>query len=131
MGQPVPSLSTSGWIRGAAEKADTLIAYFMVSNYSQTRLHLGNVKSMPYLIQKNPKDFKGLKADVESAVYDLLRAYFDDCSVVVEIVDQVESPESKVDIQLTCTVTQDGNVYNLAKMISFVNSKFRKITDLG
>lgn len=133
MGEVVASLDTMGWIEDTAHKADRLLAYFMVSEYSQSVAHKGKVKSFPYILNKNAGDLLQLRADVDSALLSILSAHFDEASVQVEvkeILNDDKKPTGKVDIKVMAIVTENGIKHSLGKLCHSLNGKVKELVDL-
>lgn len=124
MAQPVPTLSSKGWLYGPAEKADYLMAYFFISDYSQSYAHLGNVKSLPYLIRQTTGDHRELPSLIISSLGSLLSAYFDSANVECSIPNINDPTTAQLEVRVIATVSQDGKNYSLGKLVSFVDSKF-------
>lgn len=130
MAEPVPTLSSKGWLFGAPEKADYLLAYFFISDYSQTYSHLGNIKSLPYLIQAATGDLASLPQMVESSLKNLLSPYFDSVTVKCSYTNFDDVNTSKLELKVVSTVTQDGKTYSLGKLVSYLNSKFLSLKNI-
>ena len=60
MGKPLPTLSSSGFVSGIAEKADRLMSYYFVSEDSQSNLYRGQITSLPKQIQLLGNDEQAL-----------------------------------------------------------------------
>ena len=129
----VSTLDSNGWLRGIAEKADALLAYFLISDYSQSFLHQGQVRSLPYLIQQYPRNHIELSNEAQRSVEMLLESYFDSVDVHVTIENPDETlgfTEAHVDLRFNVTVRQDGRMYSLGRLINVVNNKIAKVTNI-
>lgn len=141
MGNVVPTLSGGGWLRGMSERADALVSYFLVSDYSQSLAHLGKVKSLPYYIQQYGKDPAKLKSEAERKLSELLDAYFESASVSVTIVEpDMESNQTagafkpadgRLDLRFNVIVREDGKNYSLGRLVSYMNSTLSRVVDLN
>lgn len=131
MANVVPTLDTSGWVSGPAEKAERLMAYFFVSEYSQSEVHAGQIKSLPYLVSMYGREPYALRGEAERALIGILRPYFDDVDASVSVPVEVDPSTNKIDLTVTCTVVQDGKSYSLGRMLTYVNSKLSKVSDLA
>lgn len=133
MSVQVPSLDTAGWVVGAAQKADRLLSYFLISDHSQSNTFRGNIASLPKLIQDNPRDFIKLKNDIKLALDKLFGGYFDSAVFQVSIEDtksDTGNATSKVNIKIIGEVTDEGVVHSLGKLVYMVNNKLSKIVDI-
>lgn len=122
MGNILPTLSSSGWVDEIAEKADRVMAYFFVSEYSQSNIFRGNITSLPHLIQKFGNEPEVLKSEISRKVQDLLGRYFDEVSVDAEITNE-DQPHSRMDLQITVRLRDNGVSYSLARVIKTLNGK--------
>lgn len=83
----VPTLSTANFITEPILKLDTLYAYFLSSEFSQTNTYKGNIASLKYLMQKNTGDTSALVSDIISTLTVFLKRYFTEVNVFAEMVD--------------------------------------------
>ncbi len=83
----VPTLSTDNFITEPILKLDTLYAYFLSSEFSQTNTYKGNIASLKYLMQKNTGDTSALVSDIISTLTVFLKRYFTEVNVFAEMVD--------------------------------------------
>lgn len=122
MGNILPTLSSSGWIEEVAEKADRVMSYFFVSEYSQSEIFKGNVTSLPHLIQQFGNDPLVLREEVTRKLQGLLERYFEEAVVTTEITNE-DQPASRIDLEISVRVREDGESYSLAKLVKTVNGK--------
>lgn len=122
MGNILPTLSSSGWIEEIAEKADRVMTYFFVSEYSQSDSFKGNITSLPHLIQKFGNDPLTLKSEVSRKLQGLLERYFDEASVGTEITNE-DQAHSKMDLEVSVMLRDGGEAYSLARVIKTLNGK--------
>lgn len=83
----VPTLSTANFITEPILKLDTLYAYFLSSEFSQTNTYKGNIASLKYLMQKNTGDTSALVSDIISTLTVFLKRYFTEVNVFAEMID--------------------------------------------
>ncbi len=126
----VPTLSGAGWLTGVAERADALLSYFLVSDYSQTNVHKGGIASLPYIIQRDARNIFSLREDVGDALGGLLRKYFDDATVSVTI-DNADTKSARYNMTLSVIITEGSKRYSLGKLIDVVNNRIHQVTNLG
>jgi|JI8StandDraft_1071087.scaffolds.fasta_scaffold01678_5 hypothetical protein len=130
MAAVVPTLDSRGYLAGIGEKATELLTNFLTSNYSQTELFPGAVKSLTYFIQRHMGDFNTMSASIEDALNQLYSGHFDEVSVSVSIGEpQADLGMSPVryNIQINVLVTQDGVQESLGKLITISNSRIERI----
>lgn len=133
---PVPTLDTRGWLTEPSEKADALLCHYLQSDYSQTTLMVGSVKSFQYTLQRHPKDPLQLREAVSRELNLLFDAHFEatNVSVTVQVPNdqdpQYES-DAKYNVNITIDVTDNGVVHSVGKLISTIDSRVAKIIDLN
>lgn len=129
MPEPVPTLSSAGFVTGIQEKADRLFAYFLVSQYSQTYSHAGQISSFPKILQEQANDPSGLNTAVRQALIDLYQGYFDSVEVDVDTVPFPDN-DSKLNIKISVILTQDGTSHSLSRLVSTQDSVVSKVVKL-
>lgn len=129
-GNSLVCLDTTGYVTDPLIKADRLLAYFFVSDYSQSNSHLGYIHSLPYIIQSNISNLLQMGIDIEESLKILFRNYFDSMDVTVKVEPVIENgieSETKRNILLDIIVIEDGVQYSLGKAVSLSNSKVKKV----
>lgn len=132
--KPLTTLDEDGIIRSPAKIADRLLAYFYVSDYSQSKAAYGQIASLPYLIQLYTGKIEGLAVAIENELKKLFECYFDSvkCNVIL-IFPEIEPSSgdtSAMNIQVEMTVDTGEGPYNLAKLLSLVNNSLAKVSEL-
>lgn len=128
----VPSLDSSGWQTGVAQKAEKLFAYWLTSERSQSNIH-GNIESLPSIIQRYKNDNVELEQDVKRSLSDLFVDYFESVSVEVRVepIDGPNSPSARMNIKISLLVRQNGLKYSLNRLLTASNKTITKIKDLN
>ena len=132
MAEVVPTLDTRGYLSGVGEKATELLTNFLTSNFSQSELFPGRVKSLQYFIQRRMGDFRAMGADIEDALNQLYSGHFDNVAVTVTIGEPDEDlgiSSSRYNIQINLTVTQSNQEFSLGKLLTIANSRIERIRD--
>lgn len=132
MAEVVPTLDTRGYLSGVAEKAAELLTNFLSSNFSQSELFHGRVKSLSYFIQSRMGNFRAMGADIEDALNQLYSGHFDDIAVSVAITDppsDLEMSSARYNIQINISVTEANVTYSLGKLITIANSRIERIRE--
>jgi hypothetical protein len=133
MSEVVTTMDSAGWLTNPAQKADRLMAYFLVNNHSQSNLFLGQVRSLPYIIQSNPNDMPSVQTQVSNALNTVFGAAFDQVQVSVAMTGGAKSlggSASIYDISIQVDCTQDGVTQSLGRLINIVDSKIAKVSGL-
>ena len=133
MGIVVPTLSPEGWVSDPRIKANKLMAYFLVADYSQSNDFLGQVRSLAYYIQKDAKDFFSLKDDLILALRELFGRHYDQIEVGVNILTSENTPTinaSRFNIDISIIVTDKGTRHSLGRLLEVVDTKFTILKEL-
>ena len=126
----LPSVSTSGWITSVAEKADRCLAYFFVSDYSQSDLYPNKITSLPYILQHTAGDTQALRDEVQTSLNQYLGRYFDQVNTVATA-DTTDTTDQRLNLKILVAVTQDGVQYNLSKLVATLNSAIVEIININ
>lgn len=131
----VPTLSSNGWVRAPADKADYLLAHFYESDKRQTYLYGENVTNLQWLIEQYGHDIILVCQEVRRAVQLYLSRYYDTADVQVTSDTEpgyttVPNDTSFVRLRMVCTVTEEGKEYSIAKLIEISDGKFKKVVNL-
>lgn len=133
MGIVVPTLSPEGWVSDPRIKANKLMAYFLVADYSQSNDFQGQVRSLAYYIQKDAKDFFSLKDDLILALRELFGRHYDNIEVGVNILTSENTPTinaSRFNIDISIIVTDKGTRHSLGRLLEVVDTKFTILKEL-
>lgn len=131
MANPVPTLSTAGWVTELSEKADRVMAYFFVSEFSQTALYPGGISSLPYLVATFGETPLKLIEQLQNTMSALLQRYFDQAHVTVDYdIPDPQSP-SRYNVTVDATVVEGKYRYSVGKLISTLDSKVLEIININ
>lgn len=127
----VPTLSTDGWVRSTAEKADYLISHFFVSEYSQTHLYSGNVASFQWIL----KEKAGNMMDTRILLVETLTRYFSRYFSKVEVeatFSEIVANTGKYQIDLYIQfVDEEDKTFVLSRVVNVVDTKIEKILTIN
>lgn len=127
---PVPTLSAKGLVYDIVEKTDRLWAHFFASDANQDHLYKGSIANLAILLQECGNDIPQLKERIRSTLERYLGHYYE--LVIINIDDDIATnPSNRIALKLSATVTQAGERYDVASLLSMVNGKFEKITHLN
>lgn len=114
----IHNLSTSGAITNNKSLAIRLLKNFMVSDYSQSNLYMGNVSSLRYLIsQFDTVSELELRDSITSQLTSMYGRYFDDVDVEVFTEESIKD-KSLVNIKIDIRVIQDGKTIYVNEIIN-------------
>ena len=132
MVKKIPTLSSSAWVGEVSEKADKAIAYFFVSDYSQSVAFSGNITSLSYIVQQYGNDALTLQSEMQRRVQTYMARLFDEATVEVSVTAvDLENDDGQLNINLKISVVDAGKRYSLARLIKTMNSKVQKIIDIN
>lgn len=123
------TLDSSGYISDPPLIIDRILNNFAVANYSQTVVHYGQIKSLPWLIQRYAQDKFGLQAGIKDSLEIMLSGYFDTVDVEVNIVPDIDGVEVKQNIIIDVIVSRGMQSWSIGKLLQMVNQKLFKIED--
>lgn len=131
----VPTLSSAGWVRAPADKADFLMSHFFESDKFQTLLYGQNVCNLQWLIERYGHDMTLVCQEIRRDVQVYLARYYDTANVQVTVdtdpaYNTVVNDSSFVKLRLVMTVTENGKEYSIAKLIEISDGKFKRIANM-
>ena len=98
----LPTVSTSGWVNDIAEKADRLLSYYFVSDYSQSNAYRGQIVSLPQQVQEFGHDALALERSMKAALETYFGQYFE--SAQVDVNTEVPNPQDPNRIQVKASL---------------------------
>lgn len=133
--QNLPTLSLDGILRDPLQKADRLIAYFFVNDMHQSNNQFGQIATLPGIIQQCGNKPDLVAAEVRTTLETLFSDYYDAVNATVDVKDPTEltiaGNDLSCDLEVRLSFRQNGQVYNLAKIASIVNSKLAKVAEVS
>lgn len=129
--RPIPTLDTRGWVVGVQEKADWLITWAFLEDYSSSRIYYGHITSPQKLYQQHAHDIARLCEAMRLMFETYLSRYFDMVTVDIRESDSTRQHSSgAAEIEMTCSINHDGLDYQLNKLLSLEGSKFQIVSNL-
>lgn len=125
--QPVPTLSANGWISDPYPKADAMMAWYLVSEASQSNLYVGSITSLASQLQRCADNPTQLKQVMTSELEAFFAHNFDYASVDVDIDYPTSATDGRLNVKLAVTVTQDGVNISVGAVVSHLNGKVVEI----
>lgn len=129
---PVPTLSTFGWVSNPAEAADFLLVHMFYADKFQTSLYGENVTSIPWVLEETSGSIERTTIAVRQAINNYLSRYYD--SVQVNVSTSEEDPtnsSSKIRMSLDIKVIDNGIEYQINRLISLVDGRFKEFINLN
>jgi hypothetical protein len=128
MKAPYPSVSTRGFITDPLKAVDQALADFFVTNYSQSVVFHGSLRSAVYELQKAGSDDVALTAGMREALQTMLGHYFDDVSVIAKISPNIDvSKQNTFDLIIAITFTSNTIKYDVTSVADIDRSQMKVI----
>lgn len=132
MSNPLPTLSTSGFVRQPAEKIDFALSHFVYADGAQSSLYGSNVSSLQVVLERNSGSIDATVSDLKNTLQSYLQKYFDSVSIDAKYSEEDSSSSmSKINIQLSIVVTVDQVEYEVTKVIKTINGRFKEFINLN
>jgi len=126
---PLPSLSTKGYIYDLQDRCDRLMSYFLASQASESYLYSGNVTSLQLLIQKYGGDPQQFCLHLKSALMTYFNGYFPAGAVVDTRNDSDDGTNltNNYNVWMSVQITENGKNYSLNEQILKKDSSFERV----
>lgn len=129
-----PTMDSVGFITNPKAKAERILTDYIGSNYSQSNIFLGRVKSLIFAIKNNTNDMPKTAMQIQDDLTTLYNAYLDSVTVDVSIVPVSHSDGSDnsavYDLQISVQFLANGVIESLGKSIQMDNTGFKRIATL-
>jgi hypothetical protein len=128
-----PTLDSVGFITNPRSKAERILTDYLGSNYSQSNIFLGRVKSLIYAIKNNTNNIVRTSNQVQDDLSTLFNAYLDSVTVEVQmepITNANGQATARYDLQIKVQFLNNGIIESLGKTIQLDNTGFVRIATL-
>lgn len=131
MQKPVPSLTANGWLNALPERADALMAYYILNEYSQSYIYYGQITSLTYHIQQYGQAPDLLEDQVHRDLSGYFRRYFDD--VELEVTTKIPDSEDphRLNLTINAIIIDNGKRYSLGREVRTVNHRVVDVFNLN
>lgn len=120
-----PTLDSVGFLTTPESKAERVLSDYIGTNFSQSNVFYGSLKSMIYAVKNNTNDMAGLANQVTNDLTELYGKYLSGVVVEVQAVPTVSTDGSVNDavyeLQMDVQFLSGSNVVQLAKSIMIDN----------
>jgi hypothetical protein len=129
---PVPTLSTQGWVTDQAGKLDFLLSHFFLADFNQTFLYVGQVVSLPEIIQKSGGDAAAVIPELQRKLKAYLLKYYSNVELEVSSkTDLNTDPTSKIELMLILTLGDNGVFSSYNRLLQSKDSRLNQIIKLN
>ena len=131
----IPTLSTDGFISDPNQKLEKLVVYFITAEHSQSNTFIDKVNSLKYLVAQYSENITKFKSAVELALSNLVGAYFDTVSVMVDFDEDENGSELstfKLNIDITASNTDTAEYARFSTDVNVINgvlASYNKLID--
>ncbi|WP_257291129.1 hypothetical protein [Endozoicomonas sp. ONNA1] len=127
----LPTLSTLGWATTLKDRADRLLSYFFLTNYSQSTTYRGKLASLPWVVANYTNDPIELRIKIEDILIQHMSPHFEDVAISVAVTLEDERVDNrKMDIKIDVIVIEDNQKHSLSHLIRSKDAKVNEIVDL-
>jgi hypothetical protein len=128
--KPIGTLSAKGYVHSIVEKTDRVIAHFFASDAHQDYIYEGQIANCAILLQECGNNILQFRERLRSVLERYLENLYD--SATVQVWDDSDTNLSdRVNVSFAVQVTQGGERYDVANLLTLINGKFEKITKLN
>lgn len=121
MSVPLARLDSAGWVTSAPEKAAALFEYYCRSEYSQSNMFRGTVKSLPYTLSLGIQNFVSLQNRIQTELTDMYTPWFDSTEIRVSVDSHkaIDDPDQvEYGINISGVVGEKGRQYQLNRILT-------------
>lgn len=123
------SFSSDGWIETGELLFSRMLAYFFVSDRSQSNEHLYSISSFSYILQDTQGDMVATCVQTRQILTSYLSRAFNNVSVEVRE-DPATTDSTRTSLLIYVSVTDDdGNIFNLGRTAYYSGSVLREVID--
>lgn len=128
---PIPTVSTSANVTDPLEGMSEIWKDYMASEYSQTILYRGRVKSLPYLVMTISEE-TALRQQIIEDLEFLYKCHYEAVDVMVEV-DETEAADnltqelSRYRVSVSIRVTEGNKHYDLAHALRVQNKSIMSV----
>jgi hypothetical protein len=128
--KPIATLSPKGYVKSIVEKTDRIVAHFFASDSSQDYIYAGTIANCSILLQECGNDILQFRERLGATLQTYMARLYD--SVTVDVWDDTETNfTSRINVKFSIEVTQGGERYDVANLLTLIDGKFEKITKLN
>lgn len=124
------TLDSMGYVSDPSIIIDRVFRNFFVANYSQTNVHYGKIHSLPWLIANYPEDYFRLQVVIKDALTSMLKYYFDNVEVDVNIEPLHENLEIKQIITVELHVYRGLQKWSGGRLLHLVKNRISKVEEI-
>lgn len=129
-----PTMDSTGFLRDPRAKAERILVDYLSTNYSQSNIFFGRLKSLIAAVQNNPNNMPNLANQVNNDLSTLFSAYLENVLVEVTPVEFEKSDgtvnDALYDLQIRVQYSVGNQLEELAKSILVENTGLARLVDI-
>ncbi len=129
---PVPTLSTQGYVSDSANRFAQLFANFYLADYNQTYVFDGRITSLTRLLQQAGSDTDKLVETVQSDLTFYLNNHYDKVNVSVTVEDDTEKGHGdQLILKVMVTVFEEAKQRQYGYLLRTANALLQEVVNLN
>lgn len=129
---PVPTLSTQGYVSDSANRFAQLFSNFYLSDYNKTLVFAGEISSLPRLLQQAGNDENKLAESVQSEFSNFLSNHYEKSSVVVTVLEDTDKGHGdQLILKIEVTVYEDMVQRQYGYLLRTANAMLQEVVKLN
>lgn len=129
-----PSLTTAGVVSTPYQKAVLILGDYLATNYSQSTIFHGSLKSLAYTIKSAAGDMRAVETGITSDLNHLFLSYFDSVTVQVRTKpmedDYGRASGSLYEVEIFVEFVQNQVTYTLARALTVEGYLIKSIVEI-
>lgn len=127
MGGMIPTFSPAGWVRNPLEVVDFMVAYFFLTQKSQTHFHKGFVTSYQSLLADYSPE-TNLSGEIETHLGDYLKTQFTNVQLEVSIgPSDGDVNNNEQTVTIGCSFNTADKRYSLSHAIALLGTQVKRV----
>lgn len=123
------SLTTAGFITSPTQKAVEAFADYLSTNFSQSNVHFGELKSMAKSTADNPNDMAQLCIRISNDLTELMGVYLNEVEVEVKA-NPIDLNSARYELEIGIWFDSNGVRENMVRALKIENQRIKNIAEI-
>lgn len=123
------SLTTAGFITSPTQKAVEAFADYLSTNFSQSNVHYGELKSLAKATADNPNDMAQLCIRISNDLTELMGAYLNEVEVEVKA-NPIDLNSARYELEIGVWFDSNGVRENMVRALKIENQRVKNIAEI-